>query len=323
MLIELSSWPLTAAATTRMDLYYFKDPKGNFGDDLNPWLWRRLVPEVFGRGASGELFVGIGTLLNHRLPATPVKHVFGSGSGYGDPPVLDASWVFHAVRGYETARLLGLKRDCVITDSAVLVRTVQRPRAARADCRFGFMPHCQSTRYYDWESVSRELGFQFISAEWDVERVMFEMSRCETILCEAMHGAIVADSLRIPWMPVACYDYISAFKWRDWLSTMELPYAPTLIPSLYDAERTFDRTTRLKNSIKRSLRGAGLAQSGWTEPPPARSGPAQRARAIEALRAASHGREFLSSDSVVQRHTERYLERLDALKRDHAKRADT
>ncbi len=65
-----------------MQLYYFKDRRGNFGDDLNPWLWRQLLPEVM-QGSPDELFVGIGTLLNHRLPAAPLKHVFGSGHGYG------------------------------------------------------------------------------------------------------------------------------------------------------------------------------------------------------------------------------------------------
>jgi succinoglycan biosynthesis protein ExoV len=308
-----------------MHLYYFKDPQGNFGDDLNPWLWRRLIPELVGGAADDEWFIGIGTLLNQRLPAAPVKHVFGSGYGYGEPPRLDGRWVVHAVRGYETARVLGLARDRVITDAAVLVRSVQRPRAAAADCAFGFMPHCQSSRCYDWDSVCRELGIHYISAEWDVERVLFEMSRCQTLLCEAMHGAIVADSLRIPWIPVACYDHIAAFKWRDWLSTLELPYSPHVVPPLYDAERTLSVATRWKNCVKRYLRAAGWTGSNWTDPPPRRTGAAQRERALDALSAASRARSFLSSDRLVQRHTERYLERVDALRRRPAlpARADT
>jgi succinoglycan biosynthesis protein ExoV len=101
-----------------MQLYYFKDRRGNFGDDLNPWLWRQLLPEVL-QGSPDELFVGIGTLLNHRLPAAPLKHVFGSGHGYGRKPVIDSQWQFHAVRGFETARALGLPKETVITDAAI------------------------------------------------------------------------------------------------------------------------------------------------------------------------------------------------------------
>jgi hypothetical protein len=31
-----------------MKLYYYQDSKGvkNFGDDLNPWLWSKLIPDV-------------------------------------------------------------------------------------------------------------------------------------------------------------------------------------------------------------------------------------------------------------------------------------
>ena len=56
-------------------LYYYKATAGNFGDDLNSWLWDRLLPNAFDgicyhRHSSHErnnnentLFVGIGTLL--------------------------------------------------------------------------------------------------------------------------------------------------------------------------------------------------------------------------------------------------------------------
>ena len=300
-----------------MQLYYFQDPHGNFGDDLNPWLWQQLLPEVM-QGSNDALFVGIGTLINHRLPAEPVKHVFGSGFGYGELPRIDERWVFHVVRGHETARALGLPRETVITDAAVLIRAARRPQAERTTSRFGFMPHCQSSRYYDWASVSAELGFRHIDAQWDVDRVLREMSQCEVLICEAMHGAIVADSLRIPWIPVACYDYISAFKWRDWLSTMELPYEPQQITSLYDVERGFDAGTRFKNSVKRTLRGSGLWSAQWTEPPPARTGNAERDRALSELRAASAGRTYLSGDALVANHTERYLAKLDELRRSAA-----
>lgn len=297
-----------------MQLYYFKDRYGNFGDDLNPWLWRQLLPEVL-QGPADELFVGIGTLLNHRLPAAPMKHVFGSGHGYGTKPVIDGQWRFHAVRGFETARALGLSRETVITDAAVLVRAVRGPRQERPTLRVGFIPHCQSNRWFDWSSVCAELGFHHIDVGWDVERVMAEMSRCELLVCEAMHGAIVADALRIPWVPVSCYEDISAFKWRDWLSTVELPYTPLQITSLFDAERQLDASTRLKNSLKRSLQRTPLWSAGWTEPPPRRTGQAEREAALRQLEQASRARSYLSAETLLQQHLERYLARLETLRR--------
>jgi succinoglycan biosynthesis protein ExoV len=303
-----------------MRLYYFKDPHGNFGDDLNPWLWNQLWPEM-QHGAQDEWFVGIGTLINHRLPLEPIKHVFGSGFGYGRQPPIDDRWVFHAVRGYETARALRLPRDTVITDAAVLIRTVYRPPTTSTrrglGFGFGFMPHCLSSRMYDWASVCAELGFRYIDARWDVNRVLHEMVQCEVVMCEAMHGAIVADSLRIPWIPISCYEYISAFKWRDWLSTLELPYAPHRITSLYDAQRGLDSQTQFKNVIKRLLHTTGLWSERWARPPPTSTDEAARVRALQELRAASGGPVYLSRDALLASHTDRYLDTLDAVRRLH------
>lgn len=296
-----------------MKLYYFKDPSGNFGDDLNPWLWRQLLPDILD-DREDEIFVGIGTLLNHRLPMLPIKHVFGSGFGYGNPPHINEKYIFHAVRGYETAKALNLPTESVITDAAVLIRAVDYPKAKEKSFRFGFMPTGQTIRNYDWEVICRELGFCYISCHWDVERILFEMSRCETMICEAMHGAIVADAMRIPWIPVCCNNDILAFKWRDWLSSLDMPYLPTQITPLYDIERDFDVNTRLKNALKRSLRKSGFWSRNWTAPPPRNSGPAEKERAREELRVAALKSPFLSSDALIDSHTARYLDLIQRLR---------
>ncbi|MCK7493604.1 MAG: hypothetical protein MZW92_21415 [Comamonadaceae bacterium] len=114
-----------------MKLHYYRDPKGNFGDDLNPWLWPKLLPGVLDEDES-ELLVGIGTLLNHRLPVGQVKPVLGSGVGYGGLPAHDGRLRFHALRGYLSADRLGVEPDQVITDAAVLLRLVDVPAARGA-----------------------------------------------------------------------------------------------------------------------------------------------------------------------------------------------
>ena len=297
-----------------MKLYYFQDPKGNFGDDLNPWLWSKLLPEFFDEDER-EIFVGIGTLLNHRVPALPVKHVFGSGVGYGSLPSVDEKWVFHAVRGFESARLLGLSPQVVITDPAILIRATKIPSAGTKDRRFGLIPHCQSSRYYEWSVVCEKLGLHYISAEWDVEKVFKELSRCEVVLCEAMHGAIVADALRIPWIPVVCYDFISEFKWRDWLSTVALPYEPAVVTSLYNIERNQPATFRAKNTVKRALKQAGIWSENWSPAPEKRTGDKELERAMAELMAATTRQPLQSSDGIVDSLTNRYLDALDNIKK--------
>jgi succinoglycan biosynthesis protein ExoV len=66
-----------------MKLFYFRGENGvtNFGDELNMYLWPRVFPDAFDEDKSVQ-FVGIGTLLNDRLPAAPRTVVFGAGVGY-------------------------------------------------------------------------------------------------------------------------------------------------------------------------------------------------------------------------------------------------
>jgi succinoglycan biosynthesis protein ExoV len=41
-----------------------------------------------------------------------------------------------------------------------------------------------------------------------------------------MHGAIVADTMRIPWIPVTMNPNVPAFKWNDWGQALRVPFAP-------------------------------------------------------------------------------------------------
>src|SRR6266545_5861186 len=121
-----------------MKLYFYQDSAGNFGDDLNAWLWPRLIPDLLGSD-DGVLLVGIGTLLNNRVPAASMKLVFGSGAGYGAKPRIDGSWKILCVRGPLTADALGLPPELAVTDSAALVNRLAPVVAKRH--AVSFMPH--------------------------------------------------------------------------------------------------------------------------------------------------------------------------------------
>lgn len=291
-----------------MQLYYFKDPKRNFGDDLNPWLWPQLAATLFDDNPE-EIFVGIGTLINHRLPKRPRKHIFGSGCGYGRRPHVDETFVFHAVRGPDSARELGLPLDRAITDPAVLVRTVRPPRTRRPGHRFGFIPTGETIDQFDWEQVCARLGILCISCHGDVDTVLAAMEDCETVLCEAMHGAIVADALRIPWIPVACSENVLAFKWQDWLSTVGFRYEPSRVQALCDQSSRLDPRTRWKNTVKQVLRSSQLWSDRWSLPLSPDSSAADIDRATEQMLKAAQRPPMLSNEATLLRHTER-LEQL-------------
>lgn len=287
-----------------MRLHYFNDPNGNFGDDLNPWLWNRLLPGFFDDDPS-ELFVGIGTLLNHRLPRQPHKHVFGSGVGYGNPPIRDHRLVIHAVRGPMSAAALGIPAHYAITDAAVLIR-LAAPRASRPRTRCGLILTGHSLLQFDWESVCRDAGIRFISCHWSVNRVLAEMSACEMVLCEAMHGAIVADALRIPWVPVSLYGRLLEFKWQDWLASLKMEYRPQRIASLHGAPPL---GRRIKDVVKRRLIGWGTLPAGTTLPAaPERSSRHDYERAVHDLEGCARLSGSLSDERLLDEHVERYLQ---------------
>ena len=212
-----------------MKLYYYHDANGNFGDDLNPWLWSRLIPDLLDESCE-VLFVGIGTLLDRRIPIGPRKIVFGSGAGYGPAPLIDQSWNFYSVRGPLSASRLGLPEALAITDPAVLVRDFLAGAGADRH-RVSFMPHHVSrllleTQGYSMQAILETDGLKYIDPCREVDAVLLDIAASDLLITEAMHGAIVADALRVPWIPVQLLDHILDFKWQDWCSSLGLAYRP-------------------------------------------------------------------------------------------------
>ena len=91
-----------------MKLHYCKTPLGNFGDDLNTWLWPTLLGDSFFNSDEDSLFLGVGTILNKKIPKEPEKIVLGTGTGYQRPPKVDGKFSIYSVRGPLTARALNI-----------------------------------------------------------------------------------------------------------------------------------------------------------------------------------------------------------------------
>lgn len=213
-----------------MRLYYYGEYK-NFGDILNTWLWPKLLPNTFDEDA-GILFVGIGTLLNDFIPTEPFKVVFGAGVGYGKRlPVIDQNWKIYCVRGPLSAQALGLEPKLAVTDSAVLLRNIDLP-PKKEHYPVSFMPHWQSA-HWNWKPICEQVGLHYIDPTAEIEQVLQAIQCSGLVIAEAMHGAIVADALRVPWIPVQANKWILDFKWHDWCQSLGLEYNPVRLPRLY------------------------------------------------------------------------------------------
>lgn len=300
-----------------MKLYYYKHASGNFGDDLNPWIWETLAPELFDDDDS-QVLVGIGTLINDKAPAKPLKLVFGSGVGYNGAPQIDESWRFLCVRGPRSAQYLNLDPTLAISDPAVLLTQVAGP-APQKTGKVVFMPHHGSLRNADWRPVCAQAGIDFLDPSDDARETVRRIREARLVIAEAMHAAIVADAFRVPWLPVSCYDHILDFKWRDWTESLGLDYQPTTLPSLWDVERHLPFANRAKGKIKRVVRSTGVWSANWTPPAPATSDVREfEAAASQLSTLASGGSTFLSPERAHLESIERLLEKLAQLRRDHA-----
>lgn len=251
-------------------LYYFRCEKPNFGDELNPWLWPRLAPQLLDDD-DGELFLGIGTILNDGLPAAPRKLVFGSGYGYGNPPSIDPEkWRFHCVRGPLTARALGLPPELAVCDPAILLRRLPWPVATRR-YPVSFIPHWESLDRGHWAQVCEYADVHFIDPTAPVEQVVAEIRGSELVIAEAMHGAIVSDAMRVPWIAVDPQLHMHSPKWLDWCASINVPYKPLALRPSGWAESCSGGYRRLRRRFGSGAQAAltGLRGRSVSDTPPA------------------------------------------------------
>jgi len=294
---------------------------GNFGDRINPWLWSRLIPDLLHTDDQ-TLLLGVGTILSDRIPTRQHKVVFGSGLGYGAPPQIDDSWSFYCVRGPLTAQKLGLAERFAVTDPAALVRTLHYAEGLReghADGRPAFMPHHLSARSYNWREIARQADMDYIDPCDSVPSVLNRIFHARLLVTESLHGAIVADALRVPWTAVRAYPHhVLNFKWQDWCASLGMNYEPMDLPALWDARHrgnAFFTSARL--AVKRWCLARGFRYRTWSPLRPLYSPAHDIEAAVRTLQALATGNAAcLSRDENIDDATDRLLFMLDKLRRE-------
>ena len=286
-----------------VQLYYWRGEARNFGDELNVLLWPRLLPDFFDENPA-ELFLGIGSVLDARHAPDAVKLVAGAGyGGYERAPTLDATWVVHWVRGPDTARLLGLPEECGLGDPAMLIDAP----ASRSTRAVGFMPHFESMARGSWAEAAHAAGVSLIDPRGDPATILAAIGNCRLLLGEAMHGVIVADAMRVPWVALRPLVAAHRAKWHDWAGAMGLAvrfhshHASSLCERLHasmlatsrPARHLLDQTGPLLTAARQNFIG----------------------RAAESLSVAAAAAPQLSSDTALDRSRTKMLERLEALRR--------
>ena len=151
------------------------------------------------------------------------------------------------------------------------------------------MPHWQSEPDA-WRALCDDLSIGFIDPRGQPDAVLGALGRTDVLITEAMHGAIVADALRIPWVPVRTREGINSFKWDDWCGSLSLEYQPHQLPTIHPATKR-GVIASARRRAKLSLASAALSRV------------ARRARPV------------LSGDSVLSDRIDRLEDRLEQLRR--------
>ncbi|MDQ1231375.1 hypothetical protein [Sphingomonas sp. SORGH_AS_0879] len=234
---------------------------GNFGDDLNEWFWDEVAPGLLDDDDS-TILLGMGTIFSRwftdQLPADSQKIVIGSGGGKaGGPPHLDDKWHIYGVRGPLTAAYSGLGQETVLTDPAMLLRDFPEFSDLGPRRGIGFMPHIWSLDHWDWEKTTRELGLEFINPRDEAKGTVRRIGRLEGLITEAMHGAIVADAFRTPWIAVGIAPGFETSKWCDWAASLGMAMTFHSVRDVYAPKRSTSLRI-IKGAIKEGLHRVGI-----------------------------------------------------------------
>lgn len=248
-----------------MKIHVHPCQRKNIGDEFNLWFWE----EVFGNDLitlmpDDQLLVGIGTVLNNKLPAASMLHILGSGVGYGQNNNLKMkNWNIHFVRGCLSAQALGIDKQYAISDPGILISQL-RPQVVNKTIPISFMPHIgiDSERY---QLLIEGMGWNYISPSDEEHIILQQIAASEKLITSAMHGAIIADSYRTPWLPIITSNEILPFKWHDWFSSLSIDTQLTKVPAYWG---TIDSSLKSKiaDKIKTQSLKSKLAKLSKTNP---------------------------------------------------------
>jgi len=299
-----------------LDVVFFRVQGGNFGDDLNEWLWDELLPG-FRAWPSQAALVGVGTILKRGfLPEGRLKLVVGSGVGYGMAPDVHANpaeWDIRCVRGPRTAAKLGLPPEYGVVDPAVMLPDLAEFANAPRTGETLFIPHHASLKNFDWERICAGTGIVPVSPTSDAKAIIGRIAGAERVIAESMHAAIIADAFGTPWRGVAVSRSFNEFKWGDWAESLGVELrVRRFFPML---RRLQDIRAKLKP--RRSAGPGNGSADGHSERLAARIGPLLALLARRTLKEVARGPFVLSDRQILAQRKRRLQEILAQIRSDH------
>jgi succinoglycan biosynthesis protein ExoV len=206
-------------------------PGPNFGDRLNLWLAKSLgisrIQKNYDVIGDEVSVIGIGTLLNEFIKLKRKTRLYAFGTGYGYTQTrfpLPKQCVPLFLRGPLSCEMLSVPMEKSITDGAYLFGDQFRQLAADVpkNGRVGYIPHHWSleNKIAVWDHP--EIAPNIIDPHWDIPKFVKETAKYDRVVTECLHGAILADILHIPFLPVQTSPRFYSFKWFDWMASLDM-----------------------------------------------------------------------------------------------------
>jgi len=228
----------------------------NFGDDMNPYFFEKLIETPIRLASQGQPhLLGIGSILN---TANRESIIIGCGLLSADMAPKAIPKRIISLRGFLTAESIDYDPGHY-GDPALLTASLF-PRSGKPAYRLGLIPHHSQTKRWktifdnDFINDSQDMlrfpaggkstkdfansllkkDVLYIDPGWSPLRVINAIAQCEGILSQSLHGLIIADAYGIPngWLAPAPTMPGFDFKFADYYSTTMAPKCAIPINSI-------------------------------------------------------------------------------------------
>lgn len=225
---------LKSKMNMKINLYWYKHNKGrgNFGDELNPYIISKLTGQEINHVEVNYLFddklLAVKTLIKALIGKkirirdfivylyfnfihTPaVLLVIGSilessysskniiwGAGFINSATSKVKGKFLAIRGYKTKdklQQMNISPPHAFGDPALLLPLIYQPTEKKNN-KIGIIPH-----YHHFHSFNEKFGDEYLIIDLleDIEKVIEDINSCKFTLSTSLHGIIVSHCYAVP-----------------------------------------------------------------------------------------------------------------------------
>lgn len=245
-----------------MKLHFWNGP--NFGDQLNAYIFPQLFPDLLSTADDGLLLCGIGSIIEKSLiPNDKKMIIFGSGMRH---PLYDgdrSGWDIRFLRGPLSASCLSVSNG-YITDAAYCLPLVKEFKdisfSSKKKYRASLIPYFSYASLLPWQQICNFVGIHYIDPAANPKLVLQDVLNSEHIIAGAMHGAIVADICRVPWVRLRMDQFpteaplTTEFKWADWMLSLGLNTHPCIKISSVDLHNAKKQVSQIAFSLEAILK---------------------------------------------------------------------